>query len=71
MSKLKIMVSKNGKIFVKRCPTSGRVQKAFKEKIGDPTGKCVKSKVTKGMSAAEIHKIAKECAPNKGTVKLF
>lgn len=71
MSKMKIMVSKNGKIFVKRCPTTGRVQKAFAEKIGIPTGKCVASKVTKGMSASEIHKIAKECAPKKGTVRLF
>ena len=66
-----IKLSKNMKPFVSRVVRDGKVQKAFAEKIGKPVGSCVSGKVSKGMSGAEIHKIAKDCAaPYKGT-KLF
>lgn len=66
-----IKLSKNLKPFVSRVVRDGRVQRAFAEKIGRPTGQCVKGKVQKGMSGAQIHKIAKACAPGKGEIKLF
>lgn len=66
----KIKLSVNMRPFVSRVVKNGRVQKAFAEKIGIPTGRCVAGKVKAGMSGAEIHKIAKECAPKKGTVHL-
>lgn len=63
-----IKLSKNMKPFVSRVVRDGKVQKAFAKQIGEPVGKCVAGKVTKGMSGAEIHKIATDCAkPYKGT----
>jgi len=67
-SSRRIKLSKNLKPFVSRVVRDGKVQKAFAEQIGKPVGKCVASKVKKGMSGAEIHEIAKECAKSvKGT----
>jgi len=66
----KIKLSKNIKPFVSRVVRSGRVQKAFAEKIGRPVGACVKAGVKKGMSGAEIHKIASNCAKAKAGTKL-
>ena len=58
----RIKLSKNMKPFVSRVVTAGRVQKAFAAQIGIPVGGCVAGKVKKGMSGAEIHKIAADCA---------
>ena len=58
----RIKLSKNLKPFVSRVVRSGRVQIAFKEQIGRPVGGCVASRVRAGMSGAEIHKIASDCA---------
>ena len=57
-----IKLSKNIRPFVSRVVRSGKVQKAFGEQIGRPVGACVASRVSKGMSGAEIHKIARDCA---------
>jgi len=55
------------KPFVSIVVTDGKVQKAFGAQIGTPVGSCVAGKVHKGMSGAEIHRIAKDCAkPYKG-----
>jgi len=63
----RLKLSKNMKPFISRVVTDGRVQKAFGAQIGTPVGGCVAGKVHKGMSGAEIHKIARECArPYKG-----
>lgn len=66
----KIKLSKNMKPFVSRVVRDGAVQRAFADKIGRPTGQCVAGKVKKGMTGAEIHAIAKDCAPRPGTVTL-
>lgn len=66
----KIKLSKNMRPFIGRVVTAGKVQKAFGEQIGKPVGQCVASRVTKGMSGAEIHKIAANCAKSKKGVKL-
>lgn len=66
-----IKLSKNMKPFVSRVVRDGKVQKAFAAKIGEPVGKCVAGKVSKGMSGAEIHKIAKDCAKPYKNTKLF
>lgn len=64
----RIKLSKNMKPFVSRVVRDGAAQRAFTEKIGHPTGQCVAGKVRAGMTGAEIHAIAKDCAPRKGTV---
>ena len=51
--------------------TSGRVQKAFAEKIGRPVGSCVAGKVKKGMSAGAIKQAVRDCAKSARGVKLF
>lgn len=56
------------KPFVSRVVRDGAAQKAFAENIGNKTGQCVASKVRKGMTGAEIHDIAKSCAPKKGAI---
>lgn len=66
----KIKLSVNMRPFVSRVVTNGKVQKAFGAQIGTPVGKCVFDKVRKGMSGAEIHKIARECAKSKKGTKL-
>ena len=58
----RIKLSKNMKPFVSRVVRDGRVQRAFGDQIGRPVGGCVAGKVHKGMSGAEIHAIAKDCA---------
>jgi hypothetical protein len=58
----RIKLSKNMKPFVSRVVRAGKVQRAFAEQIGHPVGKCVAGKVNVGMSGAEIHEIARECA---------
>lgn len=64
----RIKLSKNMRPFVSRVVKDGRVQKAFAKQIGHPVGQCVAENVKSGMSGAEIHKIAKECAKkSKGT----
>jgi len=67
----RIKLSKNLKPFVSRVVRTGAVQKAFTKKIGKSVGACVSKKVTKGMSGAEIHKIAAECAKKYKNTKLF
>lgn len=63
----RIKLSKNMRPFVSRVVRDGKIQKAFGDQIGSPVGACVAGKVSKGMSGAEIHKIARECAkPYKG-----
>ena len=57
-----IKLSKNIRPFVSRVVRNGKVQKAFAEQIGRPVGACVASRVSKNMSSAEIHKIARDCA---------
>lgn len=66
----RIKLSKNMKPFVSRVVTDGKVQKAFAAQIGEPVGGCVKGKVHKGMSGAEIHEVARECAKAKKGTKL-
>lgn len=56
------------KPFVSRVVRDGAAQKAFTANIGHKTGQCVAGKVREGMTGAEIHDIAKSCAPKKGTV---
>lgn len=65
-----IKLSKNIKPFVSRVVRDGKVQKAFGAQIGRPVGACVKGKVAKGMSGAQIHKIAKDCAASARGKKL-
>jgi len=67
----RIKLSKNMKPFVSRVVRDGRVQKAFAEKIGRPVGGCVAGKVHKGMSGAEIHKIARDCAKGTRGIKIL
>ena len=66
----RIKLSKNMKPFVSRVVRSGKIQQKFAEQIGRPVGSCVKSKVHKGMSGAEIHRIAAECANSTKGKKL-
>lgn len=69
-----LKLSKNMKPFISNVSTNGSVQEAFREKIGIPTGKCVKDK-TKGkigeFSGAQMHRIVKACAVAKGTTLDF
>ena len=58
----RIKLSKNMKPFVSRVVTDGKIQRAFGEQIGRPVGACVAGKVHSGMSGAEIHTIASDCA---------
>lgn len=68
----RIKLSKNMKPFVSRVVTNGKVQRAFAEQIGRPVGQCLAGKVAKGMSGAQIHDIAKNCAKQyKGTKLSF
>ncbi len=64
----RLKVSKNMKVFVSRVVRDGAAQRAFTENIGHKTGQCVAGKVREGMTGAEIHDIAKNCAPKKGQV---
>lgn len=64
-SSRRLKVSKNYKVFVSRVVRDGPVQRAFADQIGRPVGACVAGKVRSGMSGAEIHEIASDCA--KGT----
>ena len=52
----------NMRPFVSRVSRNGAVQRAFAEQIGRPVGGCVASRVHRGMSGGEIHKIARDCA---------
>lgn len=70
---LKVKLLARGKSltpYVARVVTGGRVQKAFAEKIGIPTGACVRGKVHKGMSQADIRQVVRDCAPAKGSIRL-
>jgi len=58
----RIKLSVNLRPFVSRVVRHGRVQVAFADQIGRPVGGCVASRVRAGMSGAEIHKIARDCA---------
>ena len=63
-----IKLSVNLKPFVSRVSRHGRVQVAFAEQIGRPVGGCVASGVRAGMSGAEIHDVARNCAKSaRGT----
>lgn len=66
----KIKLSKNMKPYVGRVVRAGRVQKAFAKQIGEPVGACVAGRVRSGMSGAEIHKVAADCAKSKKGTKL-
>ncbi len=64
----RIKLSVNLRPFVSRVVRHGRVQVAFAEQIGRPVGGCVASGVRAGMSGAEIHKVARDCAKSaRGT----
>lgn len=67
----RIKLSKNMKPYVGRVVRDGKTQRAFAEKIGRPVGSCVAGKVSKGMSGAQIHAIAKDCAKGYKGSKLF
>lgn len=70
---LKVKLLARGKTltpYVARVVTGGRVQKAFATQIGEPAGKCVKGKVSKGMTQTAIRQAVKDCAPAKGSVHL-
>lgn len=71
---MKVSVSKNGKLYVRRTVTGGMVQKAFAEKIGKPVGACYGGKVQKGTygySRAELKKAMQQCSEGyKGAGKL-
>ena len=59
---------KSVKPYVSSVQTSGKVQKAFKEQIGDPVGACVKSGVHEKMKQSEIRDVVRNCARGtKGT----
>ena len=66
----KIKLSVNLKPFVSRVVRNGRVQIAFAEQIGKPVGACVRSGVRAGMSGAEIHRVARDCAKSKAGTRL-
>jgi len=71
---LKVKLRASGKKltpYVSEVKTSGRVQKAFAEKIGHPVGSCVASKVKKGMKVTEIRDIVRKCAKDYRGTKLF
>lgn len=71
MLRVKLLArGKSLKPYIARVVTGGRVQKAFATQIGIPTGQCVKSSVSKGMSQEKIREAVKKCAPAKGSVKL-
>lgn len=63
-SSRRIKLSSSLRPFVSRVVRNGRVQRAFAEQIGRPVGGCVsqRTKGQRGMSGAEIHRIAKDCA---------
>lgn len=66
---MKLGVSKNGKIFVRRGVRGGWVQKAFKAQIGTPVGNCVKGRVPRGTHPGKkvVMDAIKDCAaPTKG-----
>jgi hypothetical protein len=58
----RIKLSVNMRPFLSRVVRNGWVQRAFKEQIGRPVGGCVRSGVHKGMSGAQIHEVARNCA---------
>ena len=62
---MKIKLRSSGKKltpYISSVQTSGRVQKAFAEKIGKPVGACVAGKVSKGMGIGDIHQAVRDCA---------
>ena len=70
---LKVKLLSRGKgltPYIARVVTNGRVQRAFAEQIGKPTGACVRGKVHKGMNQSDIRQAVKDCAPAKGSIKL-
>lgn len=66
----RIKLSVNLRPFVSRVVRAGRVQRAFAEQIGRPVGACVRSGVRAGMSGAEIHRVARDCAKSKTGTRL-
>ena len=64
-----IKLSKNLKPFVSRVVRDGRAQKLFTQNWGHPVGQCVAAGVRKGMSGAEIHQIATDCARGKSRTR--
>lgn len=63
-----ISVSENGRMFVKKVHTAGKVQMAFKAQIVPKVSACVATGVKKGMSQAEIRKVVSKCGKAvKGT----
>lgn len=58
----RIKLSVNMRPFVSRVVRDGRVQRAFAEQIGNPVGGCVAAGVHAGMTGAQIHRVAKDCA---------
>ena len=63
-----IKLSKNLRPFVSRVVRDGQIQRNFADLIGRPVGACVAQRVHAGMSGAQIHKTAADCAKQvKGT----
>ena len=65
----KIKVSTAGKLFFSRVVKKGRVQRAFREQIGIPVGRCVAGKIPLGSHPGKAAVLAaiRSCAPAKGT----
>ncbi len=72
---LKVKLRASGKRltpYISSVVTSGKVQKAFTEKIGHKVGACVKAGVSKGMKVSEIREVVRRCAKkHAANVKLF
>ena len=60
-------------VYVGNHPQSGRIQRAFAEKIGHKVGACVREKLKgkSGLTIRQVWKAVEECAPSKGSIKLF
>jgi hypothetical protein len=58
----RIKLSVNLRPFVSRVVRDGKAQKLFAQNWGYPVGQCVAAGVRKGMSGAEIHQVARDCA---------
>lgn len=68
----KIKVSRTGKLFFSHVVKNGRVQRAFREQIGIPVGRCVAGKIPRGSHPGRAVVLAaiRDCAPAKHSIRL-
>jgi hypothetical protein len=68
----KFKVSTGGKLFFSRVVRNGRVQRAFRNQIGIPVGRCVAGKIPRGShpGKAAVLQAIRDCAPAKGSIHL-